>query len=47
MSAKNSELYRVSRSKFLERLKYYPEDYERFCNIKDQIHFNKQFDIIV
>ncbi|CAD8158539.1 unnamed protein product [Paramecium octaurelia] len=38
-----SQLHKISRSDFLEVLKHYPDDYEIFCSLRDELIFSQHF----
>jgi hypothetical protein len=46
-SVSYSQIYRVRRAKFMQRLMNFPADYERFCYLRDQVQFNKRVDLMV
>ncbi len=39
-----TRLLGIKRSDFLDIIMNYPDDYEKFCEIKDSINFNNQLD---
>ncbi|CAD8145638.1 unnamed protein product [Paramecium octaurelia] len=42
-SQEYSQLHKITRSDFLDVLKHYPDDYEIFCKLRDELIFSQNF----
>ncbi|CAD8067666.1 unnamed protein product [Paramecium primaurelia] len=42
-SQEYSQLHKISRNDFLDILKHYPDDYEIFCKLRDELIFSQHF----